>query len=348
MSVEVADLLADELKGFDRALDAALKPQDGYLTEVERTLYRRGKRTRPILLLLSARLVESPDAAREPMSAKTIRAAVSLEMLHVATLIHDDIVDDAASRRGVSSVNAARGRDVALLVGDLQFVQALRCFAAAVSTEADMQLVRLVLDAGFNLCRGQLDELAAPEALDVTAMHERWARTAHRKTATLLGLACEAGALLGGGRKRAAWQLGRYGRLLGRAFQIMDDLRDMIEPETHSGKPRGADLAQGRATLPLIYACDDLAADSPARLALRAERVPPDLVEQAADDVVATAGFMRAYAEARATVIEAVTLVEAFPQSPYRQALEALAYDIVNRGFTDTPNATRAPMGATP
>lgn len=332
-----AELLADELAAFDRSLDAALEPQADYLSEVERTLYRRGKRVRPMLLMLSARLAQPATASPQPLPAKTVRAAVSLEMLHVATLIHDDIVDSAATRRGIASVNAARGRDVALLVGDLQVVQALRCVAGAVSTQSDMTLVRLVLDAGFNLCRGQLDELAATPAMSPDELRERCLRTIDRKTAVLFGLACEAGALLGGGRRRAAWALGRYGRLLGRAFQLMDDLRDLVEPETRSGKPRGADLAQGRVALPVIYACAELPPDSPAHAALRGERVPPELVERAADEVAGTGGFLRAYAEARDAVLEAVDMLRPFPDGEYRGALEAFAYDVVNRGFSNEP-----------
>jgi len=347
-----AELLAGELAAFERALEDALAPQADYLTAVERALYRRGRRVRPTLLLLCARIAQPAAAHAGPLPGKVVRAAVSLELLHVATLIHDDVVDDAAVRRGGPSVNAARGRDAALLLGDLQFVQALRCFAAAVDGERDMELVRLVLDAGFDLCRGQLDELAAPSApgaapLATAALRERWLRTIDRKTAALFGLACECGALLGGGRRRLAALLGRSGRLLGRAFQAMDDLRDLVEPQASSGKPRGADLAQGRVSLPLILAADELAPDSPARAVLSGERVPAALVADAADEVAATRGFLAAYAQARSYALEAADLLELLPRSPYRRALAALAHDVVDRGFARPPargGETRWPL----
>src|SRR5271156_2631672 len=154
------DLLRDELAAFERALAAALAAQEEYLTEVELRLYAGGKRLRPRVLMLSARAVQSGEDRRLALPDKAGRAATSLEMLHVASLVHDDIVDDADDRRGVPSVSAARGRDVALVIGDLQFVQALRCFADAVETERDMELVRMVLAVGYRICCGQLDEMA--------------------------------------------------------------------------------------------------------------------------------------------------------------------------------------------
>ena len=338
--MEPGELLAEELAAFERALSDALEPQSAYLTEVERAMYRGGKRVRPMLLILAARVSQPAPAHARPLEEKTIRAAAALEMLHVASLIHDDIVDAAPLRRGSATVGAARGPHVALLVGDLQFVQALRCFASAVSTQRDMTLVRVVLDAGFNLCCGQLDELVATPGATPEARRDQWIRTADRKTSALLGMACETGAMLVNARHRATWALGRYGRLVGRAFQIMDDLRDMVESEARAGKRRGTDLIQGRVTLPLIYAEPDLPVGSPALGVLRGQAVEPHLAERAADDIVATPGFLRAYAEGRQAVVDAVGLLASFPEGPYRAALEAIAYDVVNRQFADDPDPT--------
>src|SRR6185295_4980657 len=127
-----------------------------YLTKIEYDLYAHGKKIRPVMLLLSARMMHGADT---PLPMKAIQGAVSLEMLHVATLIHDDIVDGALTRRGLQSVNAARGVGTSVIVGDLQFVQAIRGFVEAIDTQNDMTLVKLVLDTAFKICCGELDEL---------------------------------------------------------------------------------------------------------------------------------------------------------------------------------------------
>jgi heptaprenyl diphosphate synthase len=328
-------LLGEELAAFERTLGAALAAQGEYLTEVEMRLYAGGKRLRPRVLMLSARAVQDEGARGRPLPDKAVRAATSLEMLHVASLVHDDIVDRAEDRRGAPSVSAARGRDVALVVGDLQFVQALRCFADAVETERDMQLVRMVLAVGYRICCGQLDEMAVERDAPTAELRASYMRTADRKTAILFALACECGAALGGGGHGAALMLGRYGRALGRSFQIMDDLRDLVEPAERAGKPRAADLAQGRLSLPLILAGDGLPPDGPARAALRGERLAPAAALAAAAEVAAGEGFTGAYAEARRQALRALAALRELPPSDYTAALRELALEVVDRGFAD-------------
>src|SRR5947209_2222585 len=150
------ELIAEDLGRFEQGLETALAAQAEYLTATEYEMYRRGKKLRPLMLLLSSRLIAG--AVRE-LPQKAINAAVSLEMLHVATLVHDDIVDVAPSRRGLSTVYSERGTEMAVLIGDLQFIQAVRCFAEGINAQEDMHLVRLVLDVGFKICCGELDEI---------------------------------------------------------------------------------------------------------------------------------------------------------------------------------------------
>lgn len=128
-------LMAAEMQGFERELANALQPQQGYLTDAEMSLYRGGKKLRPLMLLLTARLFR-PEGE---LPNKVLRASASLEMLHVASLIHDDIIDHASLRRGHASVNAARGTEMAIMIGDMQFLQAVRCFVDAIEDENDMR-----------------------------------------------------------------------------------------------------------------------------------------------------------------------------------------------------------------
>jgi heptaprenyl diphosphate synthase len=291
-------------------------------------MFAGGKKIRPMVLLLSARLI----AIEAPLSEKVYKGAASLEMLHVATLIHDDIVDEAQLRRGLPSVAAARGTKTALLIGDLQFVQALRGFANAVDTESDMTLVRKVLDAAFDVCRGELDELerSLPDTLD--ACLERYYQTIDRKTGALFRLACQAGTQLAGGRTRDSRRAGFFGRSLGRSFQIMDDVRDIVEGEGSAGKNAGVDLALGRLSLPLVYAMDALGPAHPVSRSLRGEALlTSHMLADALDEMRDCGAIDKAYGAARREAHEALFYLEPFAPSRFRDALQELILYIVDR-----------------
>lgn len=321
------DLLADDLHRYLTVLDETLEPQREYLTDAERVLYTGGKKLRPQLLLLSAHLVHGPGE----LPAKVARGAVSLEMLHVATLIHDDVVDESSVRRGVPSVNAARGAGPAVILGDMQFVQAVRGFVEAIDTDRDMQLVKLVLDTAFRICCGELDELRIDPSWQTEVLQERYWRTIERKTAVLFALACETGITLVDGRTRDVRRIGFYGRRVGRAFQIMDDLLDLTQEETTSGKPRGLDLARRRPSLPLVYAMAELGERHPVNRIMRGHLPVPDDVTPLIDEVRTTRGFTRAYADARRQVLDALEYLRPFPRNRYRDALTEIALHIVDR-----------------
>ncbi|GAA2230026.1 heptaprenyl diphosphate synthase component II [Streptomyces amakusaensis] len=322
-----AGLLADDRPHFDAILAEALAPQREYLSDTEQALYRQGKRLRPAVLLLAARMVLGPA----PLPRKVLQGAVSLEMLHVATLIHDDIIDGSALRRGLPSVNAARGTETAVLVGDLQFVQAIRGFVRTVDRDRDMALIELVLDTAFQIGCGELDELRTDLNQEPARLIEHYWRTADRKTAVLFGLAAEAGVTLAGGRDADARRAGFAGRRLGRALQVMDDLFDLARDQAESGKPRGMDLLRRRATLPLVYAMEELGPDHRVSRVMRGEPLDAGELERCVTQVRATTGFSRAYADARAQALEAIELLRPFPASHYRYALEDLALYIVDR-----------------
>ena len=329
-------LVRADLERFEETLTEALKPQAEYLTEAEYETYRRGKKLRPLILLLSARLnARSPE---EPLPAKVIQASVSLEMLHVATLIHDDIVDVAPLRRGIRTVYSERGTEMAVLVGDLQFIQAIRCFAAGIDAQQDMHLVQMVLDVGFKICCGELDEILTDPSWDLDVLEARYFRTVERKTAALFALACESGAMLMQAGKKAAFYLSRFGRQFGSAFQIMDDIFDLVRPDELSGKVRGTDLAQGRLTLPVIYALAELPEDHVLRRVIRREPHTAADLEAAVEAVVESSGLLRAYSRARKMALEAADFLTEFPLSPYREALAEIAEHVVNRGFLHPEN----------
>lgn len=371
------ELLASDLERYREVLDGVLDDQDAYLTPVEKELYRKGKKLRPILLLCCARLAGVFDPARDwiqeqgydidaadfdvqsladeiaPIAAsvaeqtlprRAIHGAVSLEMLHVATLIHDDIIDRAPTRRGLPSINASRGPDQALLLGNMQFVQAVRLFADTVEVKEDMELVRKVLDTGYQICAGELDELETPpQDLTTEQMAARYYRTIDRKTAILFGLACESGVQLVRGSTRLTYAMGRYGRKIGQAFQVMDDLFDVLRSEDRAGKAPGTDLRERRFSLPVIYALDRCSAEHPLTRIMYAEHEAPPGdhpqsefgadYEAALAAVTHDAVIQRTYNEARRLVLDAVEYLDHVPPCPYRSTLHDLAFHVVDRGF---------------
>ena len=321
-------LLADDMPLFHAEIEQALQAQSPYLTDVEHQMFKGGKKIRPIVTLLASRMI----AGNGELPEKVYKGAASLEMLHVATLIHDDIVDEALVRRGMPSVSASRGVKTALLVGDLQFVQALRGFAQSVETEKDMALVRLVLDTAFDICRGELDELDRSLPTDMDASRTRYYQTIDRKTAVLFRLAAHAGVELAGGRLRDARRAGFFGRSLGRAFQIMDDVLDLVEYQSTAGKVSGIDLQQGRLALPLVYGLDLLGAEHPIAKSLRAEvSLSGVALEDAIDDLRDCGAIDAAYAEARREAQQAAFFLKGFADSPYRNALHDITSYVVNR-----------------
>lgn len=324
------ELLADDLERYAEMMEQALKPQQPYLSDTEYNLYRRGKKLRPMMMLLSARMLHGPET---PLPQKAIQGAVSLEMLHVATLIHDDIIDDALVRRGMMSVNASRGVEAAILIGDMQFVQAIRGFVDAIDTQQDMGLVKLVLDTAFRICCGELDELETDPSLSPAELRKRYMETIERKTAILFGLACESGATLAGGRTSDSRRAGFYGRRVGRAFQIMDDLFDFVQDDAASGKTRGMDLSRRRMSLPILYAMEELGPWHPVSRIMRGAEYSSEELETGVEAVRHTAGFNRAYADARSQALDALEYLKPFPRNRYRKALEDIALYVVDRSF---------------
>jgi heptaprenyl diphosphate synthase len=216
----------------------------------------------------------------------------------------------------------------------LQFVQAIRCFVDAIDTAKDMSLVKLVLGTAFRICCGEIDELQTDPRKSSTALRTRYMRTIERKTAVLFGLACECGAALGGARTRMAHRLGFYGRRVGRAFQIMDDLFDVMSHDADSGKAQGIDLSSRRMSLPLIYAMEELGADHLVSRMMRGAEFTPEELQLAIRAVRGSNAMSRAWQDARREVYAAVAYLDVFPPSPYRDALAEIAHHVVDRGFS--------------
>ncbi len=206
-------------------------------------LAMRGKMFRPTLLLLSSEVAGEGEE-------KAVRIAASLELIHLATLVHDDAVDHSALRRGMPTVNALFSHQISVIMGDFLYSTALTDLVGLGDLEALQALTR----ASTEMTLGEMRQLAVIEPLDFG--ESEYYDLIRSKTASLMRAACELGALSGARNYRRA--LGAYGENLGMAFQITDDLLDYREVKETTGKPSGLDLREHKVTLPLIYALRDM------------------------------------------------------------------------------------------
>lgn len=203
-----------------------------------------GKRVRPALVLLAAR-IGSYDLER------LTPAAMAVELVHAATLVHDDVIDRSPTRRGRPSVAAALGDEAAIVVGDYYFAKAYQQAARSQSPE----VVAILADAVMRICAGEVLQQAIRYRYSTD--EDEYMRRIEAKTATLLAACCDIGALLSGWPEARRAEAREYGRLLGLAFQIADDVLDYVGSEDETGKPSGHDLVEGFATLPLMLAIRD-------------------------------------------------------------------------------------------
>ena len=206
--------------------------------EVNRHLQSmRGKLLRPTLVLLA-------NAAEDTRSTLAVDHAAVDELIHLATLVHDDSVDHSVLRRGMPTVNAVFSHQVSVIMGDYLYSQAVRHL---VSTR-DMESLSVIADAAKTMTMGELWQLSAMDRLQFS--EDEYFRLNHAKTASLMSASCEVGAICGAPSHRAA--LARFGERMGMAFQVADDLLDYVEGQEITGKPSGADLRERKVTLPLI------------------------------------------------------------------------------------------------
>ncbi len=232
--------------GWLTACEARLRAAvGGEVAEVARpaldTLAAGGKRVRPLLVFCS-----SPrDNADAP---EVLSAAAAVELVHMATLVHDDLLDEAPMRRGRPTVADAKGPNAAIQTGDFLFARAFAELTASGSAAA----VRALADAALALSQGELDQQRA--AFDLHLTEQAYLARCRRKTASLFSVACRLGSLAGGGGAAAAARLAAFGENVGLAFQIFDDILDLTGAPSETGKRRGADLRDGTVTLPVILA----------------------------------------------------------------------------------------------
>ena len=313
-------ILSDLLDVEKRLDDFATTSELPLLSELlAHTFKSKGKRTRPALTLLTSGF-HTHD------KSKVILMATAVEMLHVATLIHDDIVDEANTRRGRITVSNAWGNHTAVLLGDYVFAAS----ATYVCDTGNIRVVKLFSETIMDLSRGELQESAHAHG---NAYHiDEYLERIHFKTGSLFATAGESGAILSGASESEVTALKNYSHKLGLAFQIIDDIMDFKSDAAFIGKPVGQDIYNGVVTLPLIYE-----SEKPKSKILIDDFLQrsndKDLHKKILASVNAGDSLNRAYKFAEDLMAQACNELDIFPDNTYRQSLVALAQLVLKRDY---------------
>lgn len=280
-----------------------------------------GKRVRPALTLL-ANYAVGGDASRY----NSIRMAAVMEFLHTATLVHDDIIDNAELRRNRASINSRFGNQTAVLMGDWLYMSAFETSLA----ERSLPILDILTKVTRKMTEGELIQLTLLGRVDIST--EQYFDILWRKTAYLFSACCEIGSILGGASEEHQQALRDYGMHLGTAFQLVDDLLDFTASDETLGKPAGADLLEGKLTLPLIYLLEK---DSGKRASLQTvmrdgnyDEVGRHSLLQAVEE---SGALDQALQCAQTYAADAVRALDPLPSSKYKEALTALPTYIIER-----------------
>ena len=310
--------VAADIEEADRIFAATLA---GYKSPfgplVQHLKHYRGKRLRPALLLLTAKA-----CGKATPTHHTLAAAV--EMIHTATLVHDDVLDEAAVRRHVPTVNAGWGNKVSILLGDMLFTHAFH-----LTSTVDRRACELIGEATNRVCAGELRQVCERGNLELGEAD--YFAVIEGKTAALTECCGRLGALYAGATEEVAGRLAAFGRGLGLAFQIADDLLDLVGSEQSAGKTLGTDLAQQKLTLPVIHCLTRLPAGEAAQLREAIRDGEPNLGPRvlAALEKAQSVGYARRRAEEFAR--SARQQLDCLPRSECRSILEALTEWAIRR-----------------
>ena len=284
----------------------------------EHLLSMRGKMFRPTLVLLAAR-------ATGEITRREIALGAVTELIHVATLVHDDSVDHSVLRRGQPTINAMFSHQIAVIMGDFLYSRAIIELVDA----NDLESLRVMSRVTNEMTVGEMRELQAYDVLDYAEAD--YERMIEAKTASLMSGACEVGALMAGREGREA--LRRYGLALGMAFQIADDLLDYTEPESVTGKPSGLDLREHKITLPLIAAFPKMSMSerSVVQALMRAPSPTDGAINEVIDIVTARGGLAAARERALAFAVQAEAELDAVPPGEARDSLRGCVTYAIDR-----------------
>jgi octaprenyl-diphosphate synthase len=315
------NLIAEELRTFEKKFEAAVKSQTPLLDRIMKYIIKRkGKQLRPMFVFLSAKL-------HGPVNESTYRAAALVELLHTATLVHDDVVDESLERRGFFSINALWKNKIAVLVGDYLLSKGLLLATGA----GDFKHLHILSEAVKQMSEGELLQMEKSRKLNLK--EEIYFEIIKSKTASLLSSACSVGAWSTSKDEAIAEKMRLFGEKVGIAFQIKDDLFDYGNEDI--GKPTGNDIKEKKLTLPLIYALNTVERSTRNEMIyiIKNKNKGRKRIRFVLDNVISSGGITYAAKKMMEYRDEALSILYEFPESEIRNGLEELVRYTTDRKY---------------
>ncbi len=317
----VLKLLNDDIRRVEAQFRDDLASRVPLIRKVgEYVLSSGGKRVRPMIVLLSARLANYQGESH-------IGLASVVEFIHTATLLHDDVVDNAVLRRGQDSVNSVWGNEASVLVGDFLFAKSFSIMVR----EGNLNILKTLSDATTQMAEGEVLQLIGTSDVDLD--EQRYIEVVKNKTAVLLSAASRCGAILGDSPLAEEEALAAYGMDLGIAFQLMDDALDYVADQSEFGKECGHDLLEGKVTLPLIHALRQCTAEERAKVTAIVEQevLPSEDLQYIVNLIHSYDGIDFTRERAKVLVESAKNHLSTFAECPAKEAMNRLADYVISR-----------------
>ncbi len=321
LPADVVAPIAEELGVFEDLLKDVVRSDVRLVDQVmEYVLSHQGKRVRPVLLFLCSHL-----NGKEPRGH--LESAIAVELLHTATLVHDDVVDESDTRRGSATVNSIWDNKISVLIGDYMFAKALQIALKP----GDARILHVISDASQRMSQGELLQLQTDTASQLSS--DVYFRVISEKTAALFGASCKLGGMAAGADDATLQKLWDLGQKIGMAFQIKDDILDYVGSKNELGKPPGQDLREGKATLPLLKALEKASPKEKTWVVefLQKDAVDEHELKELIAFVVEKGGPAAADTVAKEFCTQARALLSAFPESPHTKAILTLINFVVDR-----------------
>lgn len=310
-----------DLRKIENQLMASIDAEHPILQDASLQLIKAGgKRIRPVFVLLSSQF-GNPDANNSDVQA----TAVALELIHMATLVHDDVVDDAALRRGKPTIKYRYGNRTAVYTGDYILARALEI----ITTIQNQEVHRVLANTLVKVVEGEIKQIADKHNFNQTL--RAYLQRIKRKTALLIAMSCKLGALASEAPKEYVRYLYQYGYHVGMSFQIIDDILDFTASPKELGKPTGSDLIQGNITLPVLFALEDDAFRAKVTQLFSAEQpIDAEMMEWLIDDLKRTGAIEKSYQISNRYLHKAIRSVNKLPDHNAKKSLQIIA-DIIGK-----------------